>query len=102
MQYSKEDTIKLKDGSIAIVMNKGLTGKEFSAKYNGQVVLLYSFIHSSNYIEPLICQLEINKINKTRIKRYWIFYDVMIGDIRAWLTEVDLETITMSSIKYKV
>ena len=36
MMYTKGDTIKFENGSIAIVLKDGLTNKEFFVKYNKQ------------------------------------------------------------------
>lgn len=96
MQYNKGDTIKLKDGKIAIVLDKGLNGKEFSSKYHGKTVPIYSFFHSSFNLSPTITD---HPIEKRDIKNHWVLYHLMIGDSRAWLTEVDLEGLIMSKIK---
>ena len=88
MQYSKGDTIKLYNGAICLVLDNGIRGTEFCRVHNKERINLYSqeLGRAIDYVVTIDSSHSI--VNPAR---EYVFYNILIGDIKGWTTEMTLD-----------
>ena len=85
--YKKGDTVKLKDDSIALVLDSGIKGKDFVKKYGGQDVS-YVCTNLKSWMELVDddWQWILSKGRPPVVKgSETVWYPVLIGDVKGWM-----------------
>ena len=79
--FRKGQTIKFRDGPIAIVLNDGLTEKEIFEQYRGQEIQFQSSDgENMSFVYDVIIRTT---------KRVW--YRILIGDEKKWMIDDALQ-----------
>ena len=80
--FSKGYTFHFSNGDIGIILNDGLYGTDFIGQYCGQNVIRF---YSNTIIKILVGG------DRVTDQRYHVWYNIMVGDIKGWITEYRLE-----------
>lgn len=89
MMYSKGDTIKLIRGSIVLILDNGTKGVEFCRTHKKKRVNLYSQV-IGRIIEYVIRESNSHSQNTVPAREH-VYYSILIGDVKGWVTEMTLE-----------
>ncbi len=90
MLYSKGDTIELRDGKVALVLDNGLPGKKFVEQYLNQWIYYFPITGSGynvNVGTNFKWQIRDNRLDP---KQETVWYNILIGDQQGWVEERSL------------
>ena len=85
MLYKKGDTIKFRNGKVAIILSDGLSQLEFKRLYLDEIVSWYYTV--GDCVDERVVSHFIFRYDDHGYKNRPVYYTVLVGDNKGWTTD---------------